>query len=104
VVLRPRRALGESVASSIVAGNISGRTQTLPLFVKTQPVRPDSTGGRVKTRAIVLRMSLAMAAVQHELTPERKRSGHGVVDPQTRGNHEAFPARVVVVPQPVKEA
>ena len=36
VVLATARALGEFGAVSVVAGNISGQTQTLPLFVKSQ--------------------------------------------------------------------
>ena len=36
VVLATARALGEFGAVSVVAGNISGQTQTLPLFVKNQ--------------------------------------------------------------------
>lgn len=36
VVLATARALGEFGAVSVVAGNISGKTQTLPLFVRTQ--------------------------------------------------------------------
>src|SRR5262249_45551907 len=36
VVLATARALGEFGAVSVVAGNVSGKTQTLPLFVKTQ--------------------------------------------------------------------
>src|SRR5207344_1544227 len=36
VVLATARALGEFGAVSVVAGNISGQTQTLPLFVRSQ--------------------------------------------------------------------
>src|SRR5262249_44118061 len=36
VVLATARALGEFGAVSVVAGNISGKTQTLPLFVRSQ--------------------------------------------------------------------
>jgi sulfate/thiosulfate transport system permease protein len=36
VVLATARALGEFGAVSVVAGNISGKTQTLPLFVRTE--------------------------------------------------------------------
>jgi sulfate transport system permease protein len=36
VVLATARALGEFGAVSVVAGNVSGQTQTLPLYVKSQ--------------------------------------------------------------------
>jgi sulfate transport system permease protein len=36
VVLATARALGEFGAVSVVAGNITGKTQTLPLFVRSQ--------------------------------------------------------------------
>ena len=60
VVLATARALGEFGAVSIVAGNISGKTQTLPLFVKTQFDNIDLAGAYAA--AIVLAI-LAMAVL-----------------------------------------
>ena len=56
VVLATARALGEFGAVSVVAGNISGQTQTLPLFVK-KPVRQHQPGGRLCGRRSCSRSS-----------------------------------------------
>jgi sulfate transport system permease protein len=60
VVLATARALGEFGAVSVIAGNISGKTQTLPLFVKTQFDQLNLAGAYAA--AIVLAI-LAMAVL-----------------------------------------
>jgi sulfate transport system permease protein len=60
VVLSTARVLGEFGAVSIVAGNFSGATQTLPLFVKTQLDHVPQTGAY--SASIVLAL-LALATL-----------------------------------------
>jgi len=97
VVLATARALGEFGAVSIVAGNISGKTQTLPLFVKTQFDQINLAGAYAA--AIVLAI-LAMA-VLFSMNFLQKRSARSV--DADEGDHE-LPGPGVFVPQPVKEA
>ena len=64
VVLATARALGEFGAVSVVAGNISGQTQTLPLFVRSQFDNFNLAGAYAA--AIVLAILAIVGAVQHE--------------------------------------
>jgi sulfate transport system permease protein len=60
VVLTTARALGEFGAVSVVSGKLSGRTETLPLFVENRYQRFDETGAYA---ASVLLALLALAAL-----------------------------------------
>src|SRR5215475_3697730 len=75
VVLATARALGEFGAVSVVAGNISGKTQTLPLFVKTEFDQINLAGAYAA--AIVLAI-LAMAVLVG-MNYLQKRSGRALV-------------------------
>jgi sulfate transport system permease protein len=97
VVLATARALGEFGAVSVVAGNISGKTQTLPLFVKTQFDNIDLAGAYAA--AIVLAI-LAMA-VLFSMNFLQKRSARSAGGDEE--DHE-LPGPGVFVPQPVKES
>ena len=68
VVLATARALGEFGAVSIVAGNISGQTQTLPLFVKSQFDNIDLAGAYAA--AIVLAILAIAVLFSMNLPPE----------------------------------
>jgi sulfate/thiosulfate transport system permease protein len=95
VVLATARALGEFGAVSIVAGNISGKTQTLPLFVKTQFDQINLAGAYAA--AIVLAI-LAMA-VLFSMSYLQKRSARSVDSDE---DHQ-LPGPGVFVPQPIEK-
>jgi sulfate/thiosulfate transport system permease protein len=95
VVLATARALGEFGAVSIVAGNISGKTQTLPLFVKTQFDNIDLAGAYAA--AIVLAI-LAMA-VLFSMSYLQRRSARSA---DAEGD-DALPGPGVFVPQPIEK-
>jgi sulfate/thiosulfate transport system permease protein len=97
VVLATARALGEFGAVSIVAGNISGKTQTLPLFVKTQFDQINLAGAYAA--AIVLAI-LAMA-VLFSMNFLQKRSSRSV-DADEGDDHE-LRGPGVFVPQPIEK-
>ena len=60
-VLAFARALGEFGATIMIAGNIPGRTRTIPLFVYTMLQSPG--GGARATRIVVISVLLAAAAL-----------------------------------------
>ena len=95
IVLATARALGEFGAVSVVAGNISGKTQTLPLFVKTQFDQINLAGAYAA--AIVLAI-LAMA-VLFTMNFLQKRSAQDAAD---EGDHP-LPGPGVFVPQPIEK-
>src|SRR3954471_15412477 len=95
VVLATARALGEFGAVSVVAGNISGKTQTLPLFVKTQFDQINLAGAYAA--AIVLAI-LAMA-VLFTMNFLQKRSAK---DADEEGD-QPLPGPGVFVPQPIQK-
>jgi sulfate transport system permease protein len=97
VVLATARALGEFGAVSVVAGNISGKTQTLPLFVKTQFDNIDLAG------AYAAGIVLAILAITVLFTMNylQKRSARSV---DAEEDDSAPPTSGVFVPQPIKEA
>ncbi len=95
VVLATARALGEFGAVSVVAGNISGKTQTLPLFVKTQFDQINLAGAYAA--AIVLAI-LAMA-VLFSMNFLQKRSARSA---DTEDDHVP-PGPGVFVPQPIEK-
>ena len=96
VVLATARALGEFGAVSIVAGNISGQTQTLPLFVKSQFDNIDLAGAYAA--AIVLAI-LAMA-VLFSMNLLQKRSAK---DAGGDEDDHVLPGPGVFVPQPIEK-
>ena len=96
VVLATARALGEFGAVSIVAGNISGKTQTLPLFVKSQFDNINLAGAYAA--AIVLAI-LAMA-VLFSMNLLQKRSAK---DAEGDEDDHALPGTGVFVPQPIEK-
>jgi sulfate transport system permease protein len=97
VVLATARALGEFGAVSVVAGNISGQTQTLPLFVKTQFDQINLAGAYAA--AIVLAI-LAMAVLfTMNLLQKRSARAAGGGDEEDRG----LPGPGVFVPQPIEK-
>ena len=96
VVLATARALGEFGAVSIVAGNISGQTQTLPLFVKSQFDNIDLAGAYAA--AIVLAI-LAMA-VLFSMNLLQKRSAK---DAEGDEDDQVLPGPGVFVPQPIEK-
>ena len=96
VVLATARALGEFGAVSVVAGNISGQTQTLPLFVKSQFDNINLAGAYAA--AIVLAI-LAMA-VLFSMNFLQKRSAK---DAECDEDGHALPGPGVFVPQPIEK-
>jgi len=96
VVLATARALGEFGAVSVVAGNISGQTQTLPLFVKTEFDGFSLPGAY----AAALVLALLAMAVLFTMNYLQKRSAADVEQEED----QALPGPGVFVPQPVKEA
>ena len=96
VVLATARALGEFGAVSVVAGNISGQTQTLPLFVKSQFDNINLAGAYAA--AIVLAI-LAMA-VLFSMNFLQKRSAK---DAEGDEDVHALPGPGVFVPQPIEK-
>jgi sulfate transport system permease protein len=97
VVLATARALGEFGAVSVVAGNISGKTQTLPLFVKTQFDNIDLAGAYAA--GIVL--AILAVTVLFSMNYLQKRSARSV---DAEEDDSAPPTSGVFVPQPIKEA
>jgi sulfate transport system permease protein len=97
VVLATARALGEFGAVSVVAGNISGKTQTLPLFVKTQFDNIDLAGAYAA--GIVL--AILAITVLFSMNYLQKRSARSV---DAEEDDSAPPTSGVFVPQPIKEA
>jgi sulfate transport system permease protein len=98
VVLATARALGEFGAVSVVAGNISGKTQTLPLFVRTEFDGFNLAGAYAA--AIVLAL-LAMAVLL-SMSYLQRRSQR--VAAEEGDEDRELPGPGVFVPQPVKEA
>jgi sulfate/thiosulfate transport system permease protein len=97
VVLATARALGEFGAVSVVAGNISGKTQTLPLFVKTQFDQINLAGAYAA--GIVL--AILAITVLFGMNYLQKRSARSV---GAEEDDSAPPTSGVFVPQPIKEA
>jgi sulfate transport system permease protein len=97
VVLTTARALGEFGAVSVVAGNISGKTQTLPLFVKTQFDQINLAGAYAA--GIVL--AILAVTVLFSMNYLQKRSARSV---DAEEDDSAPPTSGVFVPQPIKEA
>jgi sulfate/thiosulfate transport system permease protein len=97
VVLATARALGEFGAVSVVAGNISGKTQTLPLFVKTQFDQINLAGAYAA--GIVL--AILAITVLFSMNYLQKRSARSV---DAEEDDSAPPTSGVFVPQPIKEA
>jgi sulfate transport system permease protein len=97
VVLATARALGEFGAVSVVAGNISGKTQTLPLFVKTQFDQINLAGAYAA--GIVL--AILAITVLFGMNYLQKRSARSV---DAEEDDSAPPTSGVFVPQPIKEA
>jgi sulfate transport system permease protein len=94
VVLATARALGEFGAVSIVAGNISGQTQTLPLFVKSQFDNIDLAGAYAA--AIVL--AILAISVLVSMNFLQKRSAKDADE-----DDHVLPGPGVFVPQPIEE-
>jgi sulfate transport system permease protein len=97
VVLATARALGEFGAVSVVAGNISGKTQTLPLFVRSEFDGFNLAGAY----AAALVLALIAMAVLLGMSYLQKRSAQS---PDADEEDRELPGPGVFVPQPVKEA
>ena len=69
VVLSTARALGEFGAVSAVSGNISGRTQTLTLYVQDRFTNYDQTGAYASSVVLAL---LALATLGLMLLLQRR--------------------------------
>ena len=95
VVLATARALGEFGAVSVVAGNISGQTQTLPLFVRSQFDNLDLAGAYAA--GIVLAI-LAISVLFSMNFFSAGRQGMPAVAMRTT----SFPARVCSSHSPLK--
>ena len=63
VILTTARALGEFGAVSIVSGKLSGRTETLPLFVENRFQRFDETGAYAASVVLALLAVVALLAM-----------------------------------------
>ena len=63
VVLTTARALGEFGAVSIVSGKLSGRTETLPLFVENRFQRFDETGAYAASVVLALLALVTLLAM-----------------------------------------
>jgi sulfate/thiosulfate transport system permease protein len=96
VVLATARALGEFGAVSIVAGNISGQTQTLPLFVKSQFDNIDLAGAYAA--AIVL--AILAISVLFSMNLLQKRSAK---DAGGDEDDHVLPGPGIFVPQPIEK-
>jgi sulfate transport system permease protein len=97
VVLATARALGEFGAVSVVAGNISGKTQTLPLFVRHEFDSFNLAGAY----AAALVLALLAITVLLSMNFLQKRSAR-IADVEE--DDSAPPTTGVFVPQPIKEA
>jgi sulfate/thiosulfate transport system permease protein len=95
VVLATARALGEFGAVNVVAGNISGKTQTLPLFVKTQ-FEGFSLPGAYAAALVLALLAMAVLLTMNFL---QKRSAADAEDEED----QALPGPGVFVPQPIEK-
>ena len=97
VVLATARALGEFGAVSVVAGNISGQTQTLPLFVKTEFEKFSLVGAY----AAALVLALLAMAVLFTMNFLQRRSARAAEEEDEQA--VAGPGPGVFVPQPIQK-
>jgi sulfate transport system permease protein len=95
VVLATARALGEFGAVSVVAGNISGQTQTLPLFVKSQ-FEGFSLPGAYAAALVLALLAMAVLLTMNFL---QKRSAEAA----DAEDDQALPGPGVFVPQPIEK-
>jgi sulfate/thiosulfate transport system permease protein len=99
VVLATARALGEFGAVSVVAGNISGKTQTLPLFVRTQFDNFSLPGAYAAALVLaLLAMAVLLSMNYLQKRSQRATEEEGGEDRELPGGPGVF------VPQPVKES
>ena len=96
VVLATARALGEFGAVSVVAGNISGKTQTLPLFVKTQFDQINLAGAY----AAALVLAILAMAVLFSMNLLQKRSARTA---EADEDDHVPPGPGIFVPQPIEK-
>jgi sulfate/thiosulfate transport system permease protein len=96
VVLATARALGEFGAVSVVAGNITGKTQTLPLFVRSEFDRFNLAGAY----AAALVLALLAMAVLLTMNYLQKRSARAA---EREEGDEVLPGPGVFVPQPIEK-
>jgi sulfate/thiosulfate transport system permease protein len=96
IVLATARALGEFGAVSIVSGHISGKTETLPIFVQTQFDKFNVAGAY----AAGLVLAVLALLVLFSMNLLQRRSVRSVDAEEDQGP----PGPAVFVPQPVKEA
>ena len=71
VVLTTARAIGEFGAVSAVSGNIEGRTQTLPLYVKAQFDGFD-TAGAYASSVVLAMIAIAVVVALRALHPREE--------------------------------
>jgi sulfate transport system permease protein len=96
VVLATARALGEFGAVSIVAGNISGQTQTLPLFVKRQFDDINLVGAYAAAFVLAI-LAMAVLFTMNYLQKRSARIAEGDEEDQ------APPGPGIFVPQPIEK-
>jgi sulfate transport system permease protein len=97
VVLATARALGEFGAVSVVAGHVSGKTETLPLFVRKE-FDSFNLAGAYAAAMVLAVLAIAVLLSMNYLQRRSMRSDGGDEE-----DHE-LPGPGVFVPQPVKEA
>jgi sulfate transport system permease protein len=97
VVLATARALGEFGAVSVVAGHVSGKTETLPLFVRKE-FDSFNLAGAYAAALVLAVLAIAVLLSMNYLQRRSARSDGGDEE-----DHE-LPGPGVFVPQPVKEA
>jgi sulfate transport system permease protein len=97
VVLATARALGEFGAVSVVAGHVSGKTETLPLFVRKE-FDSFNLAGAYAAALLLAVLAIAVLLSMNYLQRRSARSDGGDEE-----DHE-LPGPGVFVPQPVKEA
>jgi sulfate transport system permease protein len=96
VVLATARALGEFGAVSVVAGNISGKTQTLPLFVKTQFDQINLAGAYAAGILLAILAIVVLFSMNYLQRRSARSAGGDEEDKQ-------LPGPGVFVPQPIEK-
>jgi len=97
VVLATARALGEFGAVSVVAGNISGKTQTLPLFVKTQFDQINLAGAYAAGIVLAILAIVVLFSMNYLQRRSARSAGGDEEDDQQ------LPGPGVFVPQPIEK-
>jgi sulfate transport system permease protein len=96
IILATARALGEFGAVAVVSGHITGRTETLPIFVQSQFDRFNVAGAY----AAGLVLAVLALVVLYSMNFLQRRSSRAVDVDDDEG---APPAPAVFVPQPIQK-